>query len=162
MELIKNDHQNIVGWGSDADKKNRPAFRMWKPANTGAHWAVPDQQPNFKDFYSIERPGPTHVFGTSVPPSGLSGLLRKKAFTYSESKWGHWLILLLADRINVVEGLIDDLMKGTKPGLLKERGWKIDKEFKTLRYKKIMVLGAASLVIPLIYLFSKRGDQNKR
>jgi hypothetical protein len=65
----------------------------------------------------------TAVFGTPLPPSGLSGVLRRKAFKYSESSYGHWLPILLADRINVIEGIVDDIKHGHVPNIFAERGW---------------------------------------
>ena len=53
---------------------------------------------------SIERPSITPIFGTPQPPSGMSGMLRRAAFRYSESDLRHWLMLLFADRVNMVEG----------------------------------------------------------
>lgn len=158
MEFTRIDHKDINGWGVDADKSIRPNYPMWKPATqgTGAHWTVPEQQPNFRDFYSLERPGPTHVFGTSVPPKGLSGLIRKVAFKkFSEGHWEHWILLLFADRVNVFEGIVDDLLHGIKPGLLKERGWNVDKKFKTKRYKRVVGLSALAAVGVLFLIGSK-------
>lgn len=151
MELVKVNHHKIQGWGCDAKKSIRPAYPMWKVPRegTGAHWDVPEQQPNFKDFYSIERPGPTHVFGSTVPPKGLSGLIRKKAFKFSESEWEHWLLLLAADRVNVYEGLVEDIFHGVLPRPLKERGWNVDKKFKTKRYKKVRTLQALAIALPI-------------
>lgn len=65
----------------------------------------------------MERPGPTRVFGNTIKPIGLSGFIRKKAFNYSEGKFEHWMMLLLADRINVFEGIADDVMRGYRPRL---------------------------------------------
>ena len=159
MELV-NNKDDIVGWGVDADKSVRPNYPMWKipKQGTGAHWKVPEQQPNFRDFYSIERPGPTRVFGSSVPPSGLSGLIRKYAFKkFSESHWEHWLLLMFADRINVFEGLVEDVVKGTRPRLLEERGWAVDKKFKTKRYKRIVGFSAfIALAVPLYFFMSHK------
>jgi hypothetical protein len=36
----------------------------------------------------------------------------REAFNFSENSYGHWLPLMLADRIGVVEGVIDDLSRG--------------------------------------------------
>lgn len=162
MEVTKVDHENILGWGCDADKSVRPAHQMWKPieGGTGAHWKVPEQQPNFRDFYSMERPGPTHVFGTSVLPSGLSGLIRKFAFKkFSEGHWEHWILLLFADRINVFEGILDDFRHGTMPRLLEERGWKVDKKFKTKRYKKVMAFSILAGLGAVFMILSATGNK---
>lgn len=165
MEFTKINHDDVVGWGVDADKNVRPGYPMWKrpPEGTGAHWAVPEQQPNFKDFYSMERPGPTHVFGSGPAPSGLSGLIRKFAFAkFSEGHWEHWILLLAADRINVFEGILSDISHGVRPRLLQERGWKVDKEFKTKRYKKVMAVSALAVIGGLFLLFSNLGTDNNQ
>lgn len=140
MELTKD--KSTFGWGSDADKKNRPAHKMWHLAakGTGAHWITPMQQRKFKDFISIERPRVTRVFGTSVPPKGLSGLIRKVAFKSSEGTFSHWMLLLFADRVGIFEGIISDVTQGKFPHLLLERGWRMDKKFKTKRYYKVIIL----------------------
>ncbi len=49
------------------------------------------QPVNVEVLHSNERPHLTAVFGTSSPPSGLSGSIRRFAFRYSESSYGHWL-----------------------------------------------------------------------
>jgi hypothetical protein len=43
------------------------------------------------------------VFGTSTPPRGLSGAVRRHAYKYSEGRAAHWLILLAADRVDAWE-----------------------------------------------------------
>jgi hypothetical protein len=40
------------------------------------------------------------VYGTAVPPRGLSGALRKAAYRYPDHVATHWLMLLLADRVD--------------------------------------------------------------
>jgi hypothetical protein len=56
----------------------------------------------------------------------LSGLLRRFAFKYSESSYGHWLPLVLADRVGVVEGVLGDLSHGHVPNLFGELGGKAE------------------------------------
>src|SRR3712207_2870140 len=47
------------------------------------------------------------VFGTSCPPQGLSGAMRKHAYAkYSEARAAHWLLLLAADRVDSKESLL--------------------------------------------------------
>lgn len=125
---------HIPGWGADADPANRPAVPMERtpPRLEGVHWDAPEQQvPHVKIHHSTERPGITPVFGTTVPPSGLSGKMRDLAFRYSENDLRHWLMLLGADRINVVEGLLSDLAHGHVPNLFAEMGlaaeWRYNK-----------------------------------
>src|SRR3712207_1752963 len=111
MEHTPKDPSQIKGWGVDADPKNDPTYPM-KNRNNGEHagysWERPPQQPiTIEVLHSNERPNVTSVFGTSTPPSGLSGVIRRIAFRYSESSYGHWLPLMLADRVSVVEGVLD-------------------------------------------------------
>ncbi len=126
---------HIKGWGADLDPADRPAYPKERmPARLpGLHWDTPEQQPaTVKILSSTERDGQlTPVFGTTVPPSGLSGAMRGAAFRFSENDLRHWLILLAADRTNVVEGLVDDLLHGHVPNVLGEMGlraaWKHDR-----------------------------------
>ena len=131
MNNTGKDFSHIKGWGIDADPKNDPTYPM-KPhrtdaEQTGYSWERPTQQPETVEvLHSNERPDLTAVFGTSTPPSGLSGMIRRYAFKYSEGSWGHWIPLLLADRVNVVEGVIDDLRHGHVPNIFAEKGWKAE------------------------------------
>lgn len=126
-------HKNIKGWGIDANPDNEPTYPM--KHYTGADhdrldYNRPAQQPvNMEVLHSNERPDITAVFGTAVPPSGLSGVLRRLAFRYSEDRARHWFILILADRINMVEGIFDDLRRGYIPNFFAERGWKAEWKF---------------------------------
>lgn len=108
------DRSQIPGWGADLDRKNRPAEPMERtpPRLEGVHWDEPERQPqHIEVLHSIERPDVTPVFGATVPPSGVSGMLRRRAFTYSENDLRHWMTLLMADRVNVVEGVLDDMRR---------------------------------------------------
>lgn len=119
------DTSHIQGWGADLDPANRPAVPRERtpPRLHNVHWDAPEQQPlRVKVYHSIERPGITPVFGTSAPPQGLSGKLRDAAFRFSENDLRHWLILMLADRVNVGEGLLEDLAQGQVPNVFKEMG----------------------------------------
>jgi hypothetical protein len=95
----------IPGWGADLDRKDRPSYPRERPGiETGAHWDFPERQPETRPReMSIEHKFLTPVFGTSTPPSGLSGVMRKYAYKYSEGRAAHWLILLAADRVNAWE-----------------------------------------------------------
>lgn len=156
METKPVDHNLINGWGIDADPKNDPTYPMRKRSEDnqeGYTWDRPPLQPvDIEVLHSIERPNVTAVFGTSAPPSGLSGSIRRFAFQYGESSYGHWLPLLLADRVNVVEGIIDDLKRGHFPNIWKERGmraeWKHNKTglFKSLAFTAAIATGAVMLL----------------
>jgi len=131
MNNTGKDFLHIKGWGIDADPKNDPTYPM-KPhrtdaEQTGYSWERPTLQAETVEvLQSNERPNLTAVFGTSTPPSGLSGMIRRYAFRYSEGHWGHWIPLLLADRVNVVEGVIDDIRHGFVPNIFAEKGWKAE------------------------------------
>lgn len=110
------DRSQIPGWGADLDRARRPAVPMERaPREDDAHWAIPPaQEPTVEVLHSIERPGLTPVFGTACPPKGLSGKIRRRAFRHSESDLRHWTMLLFADRVNVVEGLLEDVGKSRR------------------------------------------------
>lgn len=114
------------GWAVDADTMNQPYYPMKKLTDidhSGMVWSRPAQQKaNVEILSSNERPHLTAVFGTSHPPAGLSGVLRRFAFRYSEGSLGHWMPLLLADRVNVVEGIFEDLLRGHIPNVFSEMG----------------------------------------
>lgn len=97
----------IPGAGVDGTQEARPGVPMEKekPAPAGnAHWLTPE--PMRDPGYIQKRAGLeqlTPVFGTSCPPRGLSGAMRKAAYEIPEHFTTHWLLLLAADRVDVVE-----------------------------------------------------------
>ena len=124
------DPNTVSGWGVDADPENDPTYPM-KTRNNGEHagysWKRPTQQPaTVEVLHSNERPNLSATFGTSTPPRFLSGALRRFAFKYSESSYGHWLPLMAADRVGVVEGIFYDIFHGRFPNVFVERGWRAD------------------------------------
>jgi hypothetical protein len=136
MGQLVRDTSKIPGWGVDADPKNDPTypFRV-RAADEGLHmdWERPPQQHSDVEILrSIEHNRLPAVFGTSTPPRWVSGMIRRAAFRWSESNWLHWLMLMGADRINVVEGLVDDLAHAKIPNIPAEMGaraeWKHNKK----------------------------------
>ncbi len=97
----------IPGWGADLDPKDRPSVPrlQFQDDLSGAHWQFPDRQPErWPRERSIEHEMLTPVFGTSCPPKGISGVMRRYAYRrHSEAKAAHWLILLAADRVDAWE-----------------------------------------------------------
>lgn len=120
------DPATVVGWGVDADVENDPTWPMRdrsKDDGPGMNWTRPQlQQSDVEILQSVEHERRPAAFGTSTPPRGLSGSIRRRAFAFSESQWGHWLLLMLADRFDPVEGLIDDVKRGRVPNPLVETG----------------------------------------
>ena len=95
--------KRIPGWGVDLDPKDRPSVPklQFQEDFTGAHWEFPERQPEaYPRERSVEHKMLTPVFGTAQPPSGVSGAIRRHAYRYSEGRAAHWLLLILADRVD--------------------------------------------------------------
>lgn len=162
MENTVKDPSQIKGWGVDADPKNDPTYPM-KKRNNGEHagygWERPSQQPDSVEvLHSNERPNVTAVFGTSTPPSGLSGMIRRFAFKYSESSYGHWLPLMLADRVGVVEGVLDDLSHGHVPNIFGELGAKAEWKHNRKSLVTRVLIGAVLASAAVAYVRRGRDD----
>ena len=145
--MTAKDYSHIPGWGMDADEENDPTYPM--KHYTGAdhqriYYEKPPQQPvDVEILHSIERPTVSRVFGNNLPPHGLSGAIRRKAFQYSEANAAHWMGLILADRVNMVEGLIDDFRNGHVPNIFAERGWVAEWKYNKAGVIKNVLIGAA-------------------
>ncbi len=162
MEHIAKDPSQIKGWGVDADPNNDPTYPM-KHRNNGEHagysWDRPLQQPiTVEVLHSNERPDVTSVFGTSTPPLALSGVLRRIAFRYSESSYGHWLPLMLADRVSVVEGVLSDLKHGHVPNVFAERGWKAEWKHNRIGLVRRILVRVVLISAAVAYFSSRRAD----
>jgi hypothetical protein len=95
----------IPGWGADLDPADRPSYPREQPGiETGARWDFPERQPEkYPRERSVEHAFLPPVFGTSTPPAGISGVIRKYAYKYSEGRAAHWLLLVAADRVDAWE-----------------------------------------------------------
>lgn len=104
----------IPGWGVDLDPADRPAVprERFDPSLSGAHWEYPAEQPeSWPRERSVEHTQLPPVFGTSCPPRGLSGAIRKLAYArYSEGQLAHWLLLVAGDRVDVLEHALRSLL----------------------------------------------------
>lgn len=162
MEHTPIDPTQIKGWGVDADPKNDPTYPMKRRTDAeqkGYTWERPPLQPvTVEVLHSNERPNLTAVFGTVSPPTGLSGVLRRFAFKYSESSYGHWLPLMLADRVGEVEGVLEDLGRGHVPNIPGELGWKAEWKHNRQSLVKRVLVGAALVAAVFSFLRSKRED----
>ena len=159
-EQTPGDYSHINGWGIDADSRNEPTYPMKNYTGDDhqrINWERPPLQPvTVEVLHSNERPSLSAVFGTSSPPTGLSGAIRRYAFTFSESEYGHWLPLLLADRINVVEGIVDDLKRGHVPNIFAEKGWKADWKYNRKGLVQNVVIGVVVTTALIALLSSKK------
>ena len=161
MEHKAIDPSQIKGWGVDADPKNDPTYPM-KDRNDGEHagysWERPPQQPaTVEVLRSIERSDLTTAFGTSTPPSGPSGAIRRFAFQYSESSYAHWLPLMLADRVAVAEGNLKDLKSGRVPNVFAERGWKAEWEHNRAGLARRVLVQVALIYAAVAYFRRRAG-----
>ena len=152
------DPSQVKGWGLDVDPENDPTYPMKR--RTGAEqrgytWERPTQQPETVEVLrSNERPNLSAVFGTSTPPRGLSGALRRHAFRHNESNYGHWLPLMAADRIGVVEALLCDIFDGRIPNVFAERGWLAD--WKHNRPSLIARIALRGVLVAAIFALTTR------
>ena len=148
------DRAAVPGWGADLDPAQRPAYPKERtpPRLPGLHWTEPTAQPlRVEVLKSTERPGMTPLFGTTLPPRGLSGMLRRLAYRASENDLRRWLLLMLADRIDVVEGLLEDLLHGRLPNPLAEMGAAAELRFNRDGFvRKLLVLAALAAAALLL------------
>ncbi|MCW2866920.1 MAG: hypothetical protein JWR20_1108 [Marmoricola sp.] len=104
----------IPGWGVDLDPADRPSvprerLDLMLPGDHDEH---PDRQPEkWPRERSVEHTQLPPVFGTSCPPKGLSGVIRKYSYVkYSEAQAAHWLLLMAGDRVDVLESALRSLL----------------------------------------------------
>jgi hypothetical protein len=159
------DPSTVKGWGVDADPRNDPTYPYRERIEAGGRpmdWERPTlQRTEVEVLRSIEHNRRPAVVGTSTPPSGVSGAIRRAAFAYSESDWRHWLMLMGADRVNVVEGLLDDLARGRIPNIPGEMGLRAEwRHNRAGLARKVAVAAALSAVA--VALWQRRGAQPRR
>ncbi|MCF2446673.1 hypothetical protein L0657_22135 [Dyadobacter sp. CY345] len=159
MKKTEKDYSHINGWGIDQNPLDVPAYPMkhrTENDNKGMIWERPTQQPaTVEILHSNERPGLTAVFGTPVPPSGISGNIRRFAFKYSESHALHWLALLLADRVQMFEGLADDLKSGHVPNIYSEVGGRAALKHNPAGVVRKVVISVAVVTLVVAWLRRK-------
>ncbi|KYG10313.1 hypothetical protein BE21_12805 [Sorangium cellulosum] len=95
-------------WGVDLCPEDRPGVPREAPPHllSYAHWIEPERQP--VEGRVLRHPGlarPTPAFSAALPPRGASGALRRLAYEVPDHKVSHWLLLLIADRVDVLESL---------------------------------------------------------
>ena len=158
------DTSKVPGWGVDADPKNDPTYpyrdRSRDPGLSADWKRPPQQQPDVEILRSIEHNRLPAVFGTSTPPRWVSGMMRRAAFRWSESNWIHWLMLMGADRVNVVEGVVQDLARARIPNIPAEMGIK-----SALRHNKTGMARKAAIAVgvsAVIYGLMKMRSSGER
>lgn len=150
------DPATVPGWGVDADPENDPTYPhrdRSKDEGLGRNWQrPPQQQSDVEILRSIEHVRMPAVFGTSTPPRWVSGMIRRAAFKWSESNWLHWLMLMAADRVDMVEGVVEDLARAKIPNIPAEMGirseWKHNK--RGLATKVAVTVAVSALAVALL------------
>lgn len=99
-------HDDIKGWGFDARPEDRPGVPAERhpPEPIGSpSWTSPArQQIGTPAVHGAGRPI-TPTYGTAVPLRGVSGLIRAAAYRVPDYKPRRWLLLMMADRVDVLE-----------------------------------------------------------
>jgi hypothetical protein len=96
---------DIIGWGADASFERRPGVpeERHPPEPLVKVAGFPSQQtegmPSAKSRYRSLTP----VYSTAVPLRGLSGVIRRIAYQVPDYKPRRWMLLMLADRVDVIE-----------------------------------------------------------
>jgi hypothetical protein len=108
-------HANEPVYGSDLPRSERPGVPMEtesRPLTPTVHWREPERQPpNRRVTKRSELAQLTPVFSTALPPRGISGMLRRAAYRIPETHAQHFLTLMLADRVDVLEHRFRRLLK---------------------------------------------------
>jgi hypothetical protein len=126
--------RTIPGWGVDLDPADRPSGHRETTTETGAHWDYPERQPErVPREKSTEHKFLTPVFGTAQPLRGLSGAIRRYAYTFSEGQTAHWLLLICGDRVDVLESRIAAVLAGRPDNVIAETG--VLREFRNGAYR---------------------------
>ena len=115
MDLENLTKSMVPGWGADRRQEDRPGVPMEttpRPA-PHAHWTAPQPATvevlTYAPFHQL-----TPVFGSAYPPKGLSGIMRRYAYGIPDHFNSHWILLMLADQVDVIESGIVELVK-TRP-----------------------------------------------
>lgn len=97
--------RRVHGRGIDVASEARPGVPRERPPwpDPGAYWSRPEQQRGVQPLARSGIPGATAVFGTAVPARGLSGALRRLAYRIPEHRASRWIVLMAADRVDVLE-----------------------------------------------------------
>jgi hypothetical protein len=70
---------------------------------SNAHWLSPEQQVSERPPVVGRGRQLTPVYSVANPPRGLSGMIRRLAYRVPDYRPRRWLLLVLADRVDVLE-----------------------------------------------------------
>lgn len=109
QQSISQFSQGLESRGASAADRN-PQDRPGVPQESdppqplgNAHWLKPDQQVSAAQPVVGQGRQLTPVYSVANPPRGLSGLVRRLAYRVPDYRPKRWLLLVLADRIDVLE-----------------------------------------------------------
>jgi hypothetical protein len=101
--------------GHDLPATERPGVPMEtqpRALTPTVHWTEPARmKPQRGITKRRELKSLTPVYSTALKPKGIAGLLRRLAYRIPETEARHWMTLLLADRVDVVEHRFRKLYK---------------------------------------------------
>jgi hypothetical protein len=106
--------------GIDLDPSRRPGVPRERRPEPWPHSKFPPaRQRGLPTSFMHGRPNKKMppVFGTAVPPRGVSGRLRAAAYRYPDHVARHWVMLLLADRVDSWEHRAGRLLRVALPAL---------------------------------------------
>jgi hypothetical protein len=153
------DHSaRIAGWGTDLDPATRPGVPRDAAPEIGPERLYIDvtrQNPPHRIHKSTEHAQLTPVFGTSCPPRGLSGRLRDTGYRWSEGRLVRWMTLMLADRVDMVEGLVEDFARLRPPNVVREMG--LATEWRYNRKGVIKAAAVTAVVVGAAWLLTRGG-----
>ncbi|WP_437673053.1 hypothetical protein [Sorangium sp. So ce131] len=95
-------------WGVDLCPEDRPGVPREAPPHllSCTHWIEPERQPiEGRVLIHSGLARPTPVFSTALPPRGASGALRRVAYAAPDHRLPHWILLAVADRVDVLQSL---------------------------------------------------------
>ena len=128
----------IPGWGVDLDHADRPSVPRENRGLMQGDGRLPERQPETRPRErSIEHAILPPVFGTVQPLHGLSGLIRRTAYArFSEGRAAHWLLLVLGDRVDVLESAGRSLVSRRPDNPLLETGLSTEVTHNGLRSRR--------------------------
>ncbi len=87
------------------DLHDRPGVPMERASATDlvARTPLGRQEPRFEMLKEPSRTELTVVYGSGPAPRGISGALRRVAYSLPDYRVRRWLLLLVADRIDALE-----------------------------------------------------------
>ena len=80
------EENQVPGWGIDRRPEERPGYPLEQPR---------------ANLYDTQAGVP--VYSETIPLRGLSGLLRRRAHRLPDWRSRRWMMLMLADRVDVFE-----------------------------------------------------------